>query len=172
MSAMQNFDYPRTLDALLIRERPIVAIVDMQGPFLEDLSPEDVSRMIDNQIKVVRRCKEYGLPVALIEYDEDGSTISPLIEEVQSLLYYQPFIKFHDDGFSDDYFRRWMGGAKGQPLLLMGVHAGACLLTTAASAYFRGHKPITAECLIGDQQGLPRLSKAKEWFNRCGTYLV
>ncbi|MFA6460793.1 MAG: isochorismatase family protein [Candidatus Woesearchaeota archaeon] len=167
---LQNFSYPRTLDAFLLRERPIVTIVDMQDEFLSNLSSEDVERMVDNQLRVLDRCRDASLSVGVLEYDRLGTTLSSLKRAVNKIHSSRYFIKVHDDGFSDDQFRRWMKGTKDQPVLLMGVNASACLVITAYSGYGYGHKPVTAECLIGDEFGLTRLLRTGAWFERYGSY--
>jgi len=97
---------------------------------------------------------ELEVPIMMVEYEEEGETI-PEIKELlprgQNIEHIMREGKTsdHDTAFSDVRVQPWLDDRKVNALLIGGINAGACVLSTIYSARNRRLKVATSRDLIG-----------------------
>ncbi|MBN2052718.1 isochorismatase family protein [Candidatus Woesearchaeota archaeon] len=148
-------------------------LIDMQKQFLENIEHDELERIISGQGIILSYCAQHDLPVVLVEYEGEGSTIEPLKELSQKVHRKATVIKSHDNGFRNtelsDILRRW--GLS--DVCLMGVNASGCVRATASHA-LKNFRIATAGNLIADPNYWnathPDDEKSKKWYFQHGVY--
>lgn len=136
--------------ALAARSDLAVVIVDMQEPFLHETTPRKRRIIIDAHLELIAACRVLDIPVAALEMEDEGDTISELRRKLQ-LLRRSAFIKKRRaDGFSDTTLLQTLQGWRAHALVLTGCMASACVLVTAISAKAHSFEVRTAEALVAD----------------------
>lgn len=136
-----------------INNKLAVLLIDMQEIFLKDIFDEERKREIPYQIEVLDYCKANDIPVFVLEYEREGSTIPVLKDKIDSLNKKSYIIKSHSNGFEGTDLEKQLKFENAENLLLMGINASACVLETAEGALERGYNLMTSKDLIADSFG-------------------
>ncbi len=151
-----------TLDGLSL------VLVDMQEYFLESFKKDVREELISNQLNFLKRMEKTEIPLAILEYSGEGSTVEPLLSQAK-LFQRNYFIeKSYNDGFEGTNLREKLHEWHTRSILLMGVNANFCVKETAESAREEGFGIVTSIELIGDHT-VPICTYAG-WFQRNGVY--
>ena len=62
-----------------------VLLIDMQPIFLQSIADKDVIKMVTHQYSVLNYCREYDIPVFVLEYYDSGNTIGTLSNHIDKL---------------------------------------------------------------------------------------
>lgn len=154
----------------LLQKNTGVILVDMQEEFIKVLRKGEAERIIPNQLEVIVRCRELGIPVLVLEMrpKEFGKTIKILMDQISKVSLNRVIKKGYDDGFymtNLDLSLRFLGIRK---IFLMGINADFCVRETARTAISLGYKIITSGHVIAGQ---PDHSKDDSvvWFENNGS---
>lgn len=125
-------------------------LVDMQTRFVSALRKGALPRLISSQTTILNQCIESDKPVAVLEYKcSDGvETIPELASLLEKVPRSEVIRKSNNDGFIDTNLHKILRSWEVKHLLLMGINAEYCVLSTTKSALLLGFKVITAPCLI------------------------
>lgn len=149
-------------------------VVDMMQYYLSHHDKEKAEEMIGSQLKVIDFLNQMNYPIAVLEYDERGTTIDRVAEEVEKNKRHAYFLKQCNDGFLDtnlfDKLRKWQSNH----LIMMGINASYCVFETAQSGSQYGFQISTAKDLIRDmdsKDGIdlwrdPLQKKVRKWYKR------
>lgn len=131
-----------------------VIIVDMQDYFLEPEgnfhSEEDVTRVIENQRRMVQMCAKRDIPLIFLEYRNRGSTISELLDLAEEAPRKARITKWRDSGFSSndlsENLRKWSS----RNIFLAGMNTSYCVRSTGADGVKLGLNAFSAEGVVYD----------------------
>jgi nicotinamidase-related amidase len=153
-----------------------IILVDMQDFFLKNFKKNVRSKLVDNQLKVLERCKKEKIPLIVLEYKTRGiyrgKTTPALSEKIKS-IYHNTIIKENNSGFTNTDLGKTLDDLKIKKLFIMGINANACVQDTAISALKRGYRVIvskeTMACAWRD--GGEMSKKNEEWYKENCTLL-
>lgn len=152
---------------------PVVAVlIDMQPDFIEGLNEDEVRVIIEAQLAVIEACKAYDIPLIVLEFWCWGTTLPELWDAVRKVPRHFRITKRKDSGFTSNQFTHTLESLRPRKLLLMGVNASYCVLSTAKGALRRGYEVVTAEDLIADGVAHASRGKEREWYRRNGTFFA
>lgn len=130
----------------------VVILIDMQTTFVKNIREGVLPGLISTQTKVLQYCTKKDIPIAVLEHTYDnGKTIPELDVLLQRVPRTKTLLKNKDDGFIDTKLHEVLRSWKATRLLLMGINAEYCVLSTAMSAIRHGYKIITSPNLISGQ---------------------
>ena len=102
-------------------------------------------------IRVLEYAGRNKLPVLVLEYHGEGSTIDVLKEKVDSLATTVTYVaKPHDSGFKNTDLDERLKQLSVSEVVLMGINASACVKATGESALKNGFGITTSLDLITD----------------------
>jgi nicotinamidase-related amidase len=142
-----------------------IIIVDMQESFLRYHKPNKIREMVAAQIKLIQAGLNFGVPIAVVEYQNSGATIpqiTAIAKPENNTAYFNRkcipgllcggwvFPPISDDAFSDPRLGHWINEKGLTSLLFAGINAESCLGLTAISAFRRGFEVTTSEDLISE----------------------
>lgn len=109
---------------MLVRERCVVVIVDLQGKLAGIV--QDSGTVVANVLRLVRAAKALEIPVVVTEHcpEKIGSTI----EEVRRVLPDDPVVKTTFSGWGSPSFRARV--SERSQVLLAGIEAHVCVYQT------------------------------------------
>ena len=128
-----------------------VVLVDMQDKFVPALRPGAADRIIPHHQVVLRRCREKNVPTAVLEFERQGSTVTPLLNLVRETPNHSFFEKPTPTGFYNFKFIDWLEDLGGLRILLLGINAGACIMANAVDMLRYGFDVYTSPDLIAGQ---------------------
>jgi len=169
-----TFQKPQqTLEEKVVKKQSIgnlaVLLIDMQEWFLLGIEYEEKHREIPYQLEVLDYCKKNDIPVFVLEYKDCGPTVKILKDKVDSLEKKTYIIKNHDDGFIDTDLAKELRRKNIDTVLLMGINASACVLSTASGAIIAGFKIMTSDDLIADPKSYGE-NESINWYEQNGIY--
>ena len=169
-----TFQRPQqTLEQRITEEKRIgnlaVLVIDMQEWFLQSIEYEEQHKEIPYQLEVLEYCKNNDIPVFVLEYKDCGSTVKILKDKVDSLEKKTYVTKNYDDGFIKTDLAEQLRKNKIDTVLLMGINASACVLSTAAGAVMSGFNVMTSKDLISDPKSYDR-NESIRWYETTGIY--
>jgi nicotinamidase-related amidase len=152
-----------------------VVLIDMQPYFIQNTLPADFARMLTAQQRLLRTCTQYEIPVAVVENEGNGCTISLLQEQIRQLPLKERISKRNWNGFLDTNLMETLRSWNSQSLCFSGVYAKECVKETIESAITLGYHISTAEDLIApyypeDNSKKPPSRDYLLWYRRKGTY--
>lgn len=131
-----------------------VLLIDMIPYFTKEMKRAEFRRLVLGQRKVLEECDNRDVPVAIIEWDGRGSTISQLKPNLSNIRRKSVVKKNYVDSFSetdlDEVLRAW----EIREVCLTGICASACVLRTAYGALSAGYNVSTSGDLLGFERGL------------------
>ena len=155
----------RTMQQLAARRSLAVVLVDMQGAYVEDLSPSARMQIVFYQTVVLRYCADNNVPVVVLELTP--SVNETTIEDLRKALLPIPRVttiqKRFSDGFItrrlDPQLKRWDTDS----LLVVGVNASECVWATAKRALNKGYEVITGVNLMADFPKCETTEEGMRW---------
>src|SRR3989344_1353907 len=157
-SSVQSWSYNPAIcpDYKYKRTRPGVVLIDMQDSFLREIDPEEKDREIPNMLQVLEAADINCVPVIVLEYAGHGPTVGILKDKLDSLNTPVAYItKKTDDGFYQTEMSETLRALDIDELVLMGIYASACVLSTGQGALEHGFRISTSRDLIANPQGVP-----------------
>ncbi len=147
-----------------------VLLVDMQTDFVRLLRKGSLNKLLPNQIAVIRQCAAFDIPVVVLEYEKCGITIPKLMREVKKVPRFVSVTKKLDSGFSKKELSVQLMRWKCRKLLLTGINAEFCVLSTATDALRSGYSIVTSPQLIA---GRPQHAKDDciSWYAKNGSII-
>lgn len=147
-----------------------ILLIDMQGPFLENVGAEEKEEEIPYQIEVLNAAKRNNIPLFVIEYEGMGSTIDELMDVISTSDY--TFVtKPDNNGFRDTNLDDLLKEKGVHSLTLMGIFASACVRSTAKGALERGYDILTSTDVIADSDSHYSWeeNESADWYAENGT---
>lgn len=158
-----------TLEERVVKKEGIgnvaVLLIDMQEWFLQSIDYSEQRREIPYQLEVLEYCKNNSIPVFVLEYKDCGSTVKILKNKVDSLEKKVYITKNYDDGFVQTDLAKQLRRNNIDTVLLMGINASACVLSTASGAIMAGFKVMTSDDIIADPRSYD-LNESIEWYEQ------
>jgi len=145
-------------------------VIDMQRYFVSHLAPEEAAREIPNQIEVIRAAQRNDIPVFVLQYLGCGPTIEPLMDVISGSEYHL-VIKAADDGFPYTNLDELLKEGGVGTLVLAGINASFCVLSTARGAVERGYDIVTSPEIIGDSPQYADRNESAGWYQANGTWI-
>jgi len=152
------------------RSKLAVLLIDMQDSFLGGIRPEEREREIPYQLEVLEHCRQNGVPVIVLEYEKHGPTTKALKDKVESLKVKDYIVKSQNDGFVDTCLEEKLKGYGAETVLLMGVNASACVISTAEGALNAGFKIMASKDLMADDCYWFLPGEMADWYKEMGIY--
>ena len=146
-----------------------VVLIDMQRLFTESIEARKRELMISAQGQIVRSCATLDIPLVVLEYDGYGQTIRPLADEITKVPSTILLIKTFDDGFMGTRLHEVLQGLGVKSLVLMGINASYCVLSTASSAIGLGYKIFVPKSTIADIGMHSETARSIRWYQANGT---
>ncbi|MDP2908607.1 MAG: isochorismatase family cysteine hydrolase [Nanoarchaeota archaeon] len=172
-TTLHSYTPQQTLEQKVTKKHKIgnlaVLLIDMQAPFLKSILTEEQTKEIPYQIGVLDYCKQKNIPVFVLEYEGYGPTIEVLKEKVDSLEKKVYVTKSCDDGFTGTDLAEQLRKHNIDTLLLMGINATACVISTAEGALDAGFKIMTSKDLIADPSYF-HSDEGVRWYSTYGVY--
>ena len=161
-----------------------VVLIDMQELFVSALAEDTARKIIRAQTRVIGRCADKDIPLAVVEYDGDGPTLKELTEAISRVPRTVTVQKYREGGFDGDIdLDAALRQMQIHKLLLMGIYASQCVKTFGDCARKRGYEIATARPLIANiltdeksNYGRSRASefnlsdRSKLWYSEYGTF--
>lgn len=141
-----------------------VLLIDMQTGFYRDLLPEVRIRLIANQQRVLRQCAIHDVPVVVIELRGYAFTFGELLQSLWDIPRVVSIGKSGADGFDGTDLDDVLQSFGARTLILMGIFASACVISTAKSAIARGYKLCICEGFIADELRRGIEDSGRAWF--------
>jgi len=135
----------------------------MQEWFLNAIEYDERLREIPYHLEVLEYCRVNNLPVVVLEYKGCGPTVSILKDKVEILKDKSYIAKPKDDGFENTNLRQVLKEKHIETVLLMGINASACVMSTAAGAVMNGFKVMISKDLISDPKSYDR-DESVSWY--------
>lgn len=133
------------------------------------LLPSKAKDLIRNQKSMLQECLRSDIPIGILEYSNGGPTIPQLKKMGENSCWPIYVNKSHDDGFSKTNLEEQLKEIEAQKLLLMGINASYCVLSTASGAVYRGFKVFTSPSLIDDAG--KETKKSSDWYEQNGVWV-
>jgi hypothetical protein len=144
-------------------------LVDMQEYFVKDLKDEDRYRILPSQKRVIHACRRLDLPLAILEYANDGETLPELRVIISEVPRHKYITKSRNDGFKNKELHKYLQTEQVNALLFMGMNASCCVLKTAKHARKLGYTIATSIDLIANEIGVSD-DCSVTWYERNGIY--
>ncbi len=146
-----------------------ILLIDMQPYFTRRVSNIETIE-VPNMLRVLEHAGENKIPVVVLEYEGNGSTIGALKAKVDALPTSKAYVsKSYDNGFANTDLRyrlRCMGTTE---VVLMGINASACVKATATGALNKGFGILTSLDLIADSYYCGNLDhRSGDWYRKHG----
>ncbi|MBU0470736.1 MAG: cysteine hydrolase [Nanoarchaeota archaeon] len=162
-----------TLENNGLESKVAVILIDMQDFFLTEIAEKELAEEIPYQIEVLEYSHKNKLPVFVLEYNYFGDTTKILKEKLDTLEDVKYIVKTNDDGFEDTSLTKELKDKNVETVLLMGVKATACVLSTAQSALKNGFEIMTSKQLIANKEYyVPGIfgREAVGWYKKVGIH--
>ena len=124
-----------------------LVIIDMQGPFTNQVEKTTIDMIISNQKELISTCKAKQIPVILVEYYAHGETTKEITKILPGSVT-RTFQKKENSAFSSSSFVSFLEKKKIKNLIISGLFGNACILATSLDAIKKGYKIITTEDLV------------------------
>lgn len=146
--------------AMPINKEPntVLMIVDMQPGYLKEISKGKREKLIANHVKIIQEAQHHGFPIYLLEHTEKktgGETIPELTKQAIETGYWT-FKKNYRSGFSNRSLSEQLEIDNANHIIMTGVCASQCFLSSAIDAVQEGYSVSTTKDLIAN----PRLLNA------------
>lgn len=145
-------------------------VIDMQPTYLDLIRLPERTALIESQLEMLNIFAEERIPVMAIEYvgrEKTSEFLRPAIEAVPQHKYLE---KVADDGFDRTSLTELLLDWHTERLVIMGVLASCCVLTTAQSAVENGFEIYVARQLIADTQKLEYDRDGLDWLRTNGVF--
>lgn len=154
----------------LKRGKLAVVLIDMQTYFVKKLREGDAERIISNQIKILKHCCQFDIPVIAFELEpkRHGNMISEIAEIVNGNSNYELMVKRRYSAFWETNLDKRLKKLKIKKLFIMGINACYCVRETAEDAIERGYEIVTSNEVISGQTGHPKDNDIP-WFSNNGS---
>jgi len=144
-----------------------VVLIDMQSLFVNNLRPGCADSIIPAQKKVLETCRDFGIPVIVVEMVGAGKTIAPLLEVVlecpkRDFVYKGEVSKPTCDGFSNPLLLRKLQERNTSYILCMGINAAYCIMATILSAIRHEMQVILSPDVIGGADSTPMFTHPRD----------
>ena len=148
-----------------------VVLVDMQPNFVKAVRHGRAAVIIEHQRQILRKCAREDIPVIVLEYENEGSTIKELTDALQYVPRSVVISKSRNSGFTNPELETQLQKFKTEAILFMGINAAACVKVTAEHAIDCGFEIMTSVDLIAGQYDHPR-DDAIDWYRRNGRVII
>ncbi|MEK7126224.1 MAG: isochorismatase family protein [Patescibacteria group bacterium] len=148
----------------------VAVLIDMQKAFVDKVENERRNTLIEAQISVIRYCVAKDVPLIVLEYLGQGTTIEELRSEyIDRVPRVTVITRDEYDGFYRTELERILDSLRADSLLFMGISASCCVRHTAQTAICKKFRVITATDLIADGSNVVgNTSGTERWFrNKC-----
>ena len=131
-------------------EGSAVLLIDMQSRFMNAIAAADLREVIAAQLKVIRRCRDLGIPVITIEVRpaEYGRTHPRLVAAASRCSKSFQLEKRDDCAFCTSDLIFHLSGLRVWKLFAMGMNACACVIRTVQCALSRGFCVATMKSVL------------------------
>ncbi|MEK6863527.1 MAG: isochorismatase family protein [Nanoarchaeota archaeon] len=151
-----------------------VLLIDMQDFFVQHIVNEDLNKMVAHQARVLNYCREYDIPVFVLEFYGCGNTIKILSDKIDVLQRKERITKRCDDGFENTILAAQLHAEGVRNVMLMGINASYCVRDTAAGAVNNRFSVMTSRQLIADPcyniEKTLKFEKSIKWYEKRGLY--
>ncbi len=153
-----------------------VALIDMQEYYVSTLARKTREKIVRAQKGVMGRCEENDIPLAVVEYKGDGTTLPELVEALVRVPRTLTIQKTGQGGFEGDIdLDQKLKELNITRLLLMGVFASQCVKTFGYYALKRGYeiataRPLIANMAVDETSGASMRNRSMDWYERNGTF--
>lgn len=144
-----------------------VVVVDMQKPYLKDAPKPSVGPLVNALKEVLGWCRDYDIPLAVLEYSGDGGTIKGLRKRIAEVPRAAYITKSGENGFIGTELESILRNWGVNYLLLTGIYASACVSGTAHGAIKAGFNVATSPQLVEDRKN----KEDMQWYANWGFYL-
>lgn len=156
-------------------ENVAILIMDMQHSFLGYLSNTETKRIIEGQKELLLLAKKEKIPVLVFEYYAYGNTDEQIRLSLKG-CFFKTFTKKYDSAFSVKKLDPWLRKRGIKNLILAGIFADACVLSTAVNALNKGYKIITCGDLIANnsiycREEVKMIKAERHWYEDEGLLL-
>jgi nicotinamidase-related amidase len=147
-----------------------LVIVDVQEYFLENLSPDDYIRLIRGLQDMVSVSALNDYPVMVVE-DIVGSHTHDYIRSSLAFVQKQKTVdKLYDDAFVNDSNYEVIEDWGIDRVIVSGLYAPACVLSTVKGAQKRGLHTIVIDQLVADRKNSSWKGQVSHWFENNTEY--
>lgn len=136
-------------------------LIDMQKEFVDRLPDGTDKWLIPNQIRVLNYCKQKEIPIIVLEYKGEGRTLSALLRHLHDHRPVARVIKSADNGFINTQLEEILMRINASKIFIMGINAGACVLSTAEGAKKRGYTVATSLDVIAGES-----AESSSWYKK------
>ncbi len=129
--------------------------------------------MLAAQKEVLSFAAEKDYPIAVLEYNGSGKTISQIDKLTKRSKRRILIEKEHNNGFLRTELGMYLKSAKINKLCIRGINGPYCVKATAEGALKEGLEIVTSESLIGAQSGSNQqrdLIDSYSWFDNNGDF--
>ncbi|MBD3261087.1 MAG: isochorismatase family protein [Candidatus Altiarchaeales archaeon] len=153
---------------ILKKDNTALLVVDVQQGFRKAIA--DFESMVSGAKKLVEGFNVLGLPVMVTEqYPRGlGETVSELKDVLGGV---KPFEKTCFNCFDEQIFEEAMRGVEEKNLVIAGIEAHVCVLSTVLSAMKRGYTVHVAVDAVSSRGGLDKKT-AVERMKQSGAYVT
>jgi len=123
-------------------------LIDMQSYFLGYINKKIQEKIIAAQMNVLGFCKDYDIPVLVLEYQGYSETVTELRDLVEQVPRSETKRKSHDNGFTNQDVAPLLHSWDIERVILIGINANACVKSTARGALKNDLKICTAGDII------------------------
>jgi isochorismate hydrolase len=129
-------------------------VVDMQEGFLRNFSKEERDDLVNAQVNLIESLNKKRIPVIIIEFKYGGKTDSRIKNAVVKTPFSKLIIKEEYSGFANTDLYQKLRDFSARELILMGIYASSCVMSTAEDAILRGYGLITGRTIISNSNKL------------------
>jgi nicotinamidase-related amidase len=146
-----------------------VVLVDMQYGFYQRGQVEGtrgLTRLVNQQIKLLKWAKEQSIPVLVLEYTSFGETDEKLMKHVRNNTH-KVITKNYDGGFyglSEKEVKKTLKTWKVDSIIIAGINGCCCIFETAMGAVEYGINVMTSSDIVGNINQNPPLYPNDTWY--------
>ncbi|MCD5381642.1 MAG: cysteine hydrolase [Candidatus Pacebacteria bacterium] len=157
------------------RSKAAILLIDMQESFMSGHKEGAIDTIIKNQIRILKDCAEYDIPVFKIEWYDKGNTLKELQTELNEVPRVFSIIKYRNSAFASSALVKALNLLNTKHLVLVGVNTQYCIKDTAESALRRDIEIVTGIDLVSGkwkhdyQEGIDWCRKYFSFFGNTDT---
>jgi len=156
-----------------LEEKTALMIVDMQDPFMNAISKQELKREIPHYLELIEYAKKENMPVFVLEYSWTGPTTEVIKEKLRELEDVTYLIKESNSGFRTTDLEERLKEKGIKNIIMSGAYASACVIETSFDAIDKGFNLITSKEIISDgdpKNGYHDWGENIEWYSKNSLY--
>ena len=126
-------------------------VIDMQKALMDD-ELYNLKGLLENVPKLIAAAREHRIEVIFVQHDAGpgtgfsvGDEAFAIADEVAPLAGEKVYVKTVSSAFSNKDFTAYLGNAKDDTLMIVGLQTNFCIDATVKSAFERGYRVILPE---------------------------